>query len=138
MKLTEHFTLEEFERSETARKKRIDNRVPEQYIGRIRDLCDNILEPLRCHAGKPVVINSGYRCPELNKAVGGSPSSQHMKGEAADIRVESYAEGREWFDWIRHNCNFDQLIWETSANGRTHWIHVSYRKASNRRQVRQM
>lgn len=86
-----------------------------------------MLEPLRQHAGKPVIISSGYRCPTLNRLVGGAKTSQHMKGEAADIRINSLAEGREWFNWLKTHVPYDQLLWECKASKPTkvYWIHVS-------------
>ena len=150
MKLTEHFTLSEFERSATAEKYHIDNRVPSQYIPTLQQLCKEVLEPLRSFVGGPIVISSGYRCNQLNIKVGGAYASQHTVGEAADIQLPltSYTawddnrrhtdleEARRWFDWIQDHCDFDQLILETS-NGKDFWIHVSCRKnrKKNRHQV---
>ena len=85
MRITPHFTLEEFERSGTAARLHIDNRVPAELVPNIKYLCEEVLEPLREHFQEPIYVSSGYRCPELNKAVGGVKSSQHMQGEAADI-----------------------------------------------------
>ena len=85
MKLTEHFTLAEFERSATAARLHIDNRVPAELVPNIRNLCEQVLEPLREHFQEAVYVTSGYRCPQLNSAVGGVANSQHMRGEAADI-----------------------------------------------------
>ena len=123
--LSEHFKLTEFERSDVARQLQIDNRVPAELIPSLRTLCREVLEPLRQHVGKPIRINSGYRCPALNgsEQVQGQANSQHLKGEAADIHLDSVAEGREWFKWLMDNTNVDQLIWE--RKGSTCWIHVS-------------
>ena len=97
-----------------------------------------MLEPLRQHVGKPIRINSGYRCPALNgsKQVQGQANSQHLKGEAADIHLDSVAEGRDWFKWLMDNTNVDQLIWE--RKGSTCWIHVSCkpRPEENRHHVK--
>ena len=150
MKLTEHFSLAEFERSKTASAHGIDNRVPSQYIPVLQQLCQEVLEPLRAFVGKPIIISSGYRCNQLNIRVGGAYASQHTLGEAADIQLPltSYTAwddnkrhtdmetARRWFDWIELHCDFDQLIMET-ANGKDFWIHVSCRKnrRKNRHQV---
>jgi hypothetical protein len=150
MKLTEHFTLHEFERSATAEKYHIDNHVPSQYIPVLQQLCQEVLEPLRRFVGQPIVISSGYRCSQLNIKVGGAYASQHTLGEAADIRLPltSYTAwddnrrhtdmevARRWFDFIERNTDFDQLILETS-NGKDFWIHVSCRRnrKKNRHQV---
>ena len=121
MQITEHFTVEEFERSSTADRLGIDNRMPAALLP---NLCEVVLEPLRAYAGKPIVISSGYRCPALNRAVGGASQSQHLRGEAADLHLPSIAEGRAWFRWLMDNTTFDQLIWEHNRQG-TYWIHVS-------------
>ncbi|MDY4846411.1 MAG: D-Ala-D-Ala carboxypeptidase family metallohydrolase [Parabacteroides sp.] len=103
----------------------------------IRSLCETILEPLRQHAGIPIQLNSGYRCPALNRAVGGSSQSHPLKGEAADIRVPDPQTGEAWFRWMRDHLPFDQLIKERSSRtSPSFWIHVSHRRrGSNRRQV---
>ena len=145
MKLTQHFSLAEFVRSATAQKLGIDNSLDtsakaEQTIVRnLKALSENILEPLRNYACQPIVISSGYRCPALNKAVGGSKMSQHLTGEACDIHIPSISQGRLWLEWIMDNTSFDQLIWERNKGG-THWIHVSYKAdpTKNRHQVLRM
>ena len=136
MRLTEHFSIEEFERSATATKLGIDNRVPQDLIPNIKNLCQQVLEPLRRHAGTPIPISSGYRCPRLNAAVGGATNSQHLSGQAADLRIPSIAIAREWMRWIMDNTTFDQLILEHNKSG-SHWIHVSCKPdvERNRHQV---
>lgn len=136
MQITEHFTVEEFARSSTADRLGIANRVPAALLPNLRTLCEVVLEPLRAYAGKPIVISSGYRCPALNRAVGGASQSQHLRGEAADLHLPSIAEGRAWFSWLIDNTTFDQLIWEHDGRG-THWIHVSCKAdpRQNRNQV---
>lgn len=135
--LTQHFRLSEFSRSQTADSHGIDNSVPEELIPSLRNLCEQVLEPLREHFNKPVVISSGYRCPKLNRLVGGVSNSQHQKGEAADIHIPSSTEGHDWFLWIEENTCFDQLIWERKGN--TRWIHVSCKRdlRKNRQSVLQ-
>lgn len=150
MKLTSHFSLHEFERSATAEKYGIDNRVPSKFVPVLQQLCQEVLEPLRSFVSQPIIISSGYRCNQLNIKVGGAYASQHTLGEAADIQLPltSYTawddnrrhtdieEARRWFDWLERNTDFDQLILET-ANGKDYWIHVSCRKnrKKNRHQV---
>ena len=150
MKLTSHFSLHEFERSATAEKYGIDNRVPSKFVPTLQQLCKEVLEPLRAYVGKPIIISSGYRCNQLNVKVGGAYSSQHMLGEAADIKLPltSYTfwtdnkqhtdveTAHKWIDWLERNVNFDQIILETS-NGRDYWLHISCRKnlRANRHQV---
>ena len=135
MKLSENFTLEELIRSNTAERMGIDN-VPkdEKVVENLRSLCLEVLQPLRDYVGAPVHINSGYRCPELNMAVGGVKNSQHCRGEAADIRIVSPKQGREWAAWIEDNCRFDQMLLERNKNGAV-WLHVSCKRdASKNRQ----
>lgn len=144
MQLSEHFSLEEFTRSSTATARGIDNSLndsnPEhsRIIVNLRNLCREVLEPLRRHLDHPVIISSGYRCPKLNKAVGGVRNSQHMTGEAADIHIPNLTEGREWMAWIIDNLGFDQCIMEHRKNkdgSATHWIHVSFSSTHNRQCV---
>ena len=135
MKLSENFTLEELIRSNTAERMGIDN-VPkdEKVVENLRSLCLEVLQPLRDYVGAPVHINSGYRCPELNMVVGGVKNSQHCRGEAADIRIVSPKQGREWAAWIEDNCRFDQMLLERNKNGAV-WLHVSCKRdASKNRQ----
>ena len=141
MRLTPHFTLQEFERSATAARLHINNPVPAELVPNIKNLCEQVLEPLREHFGEPIYISSGYRCPQLNRAVGGVPNSQHMRGEAADIvclspdstSPEARRKMREWAEWIMDNCPFDQLLRERSGN--SFWIHVSLKRVGHNRQV---
>ena len=131
MKLSEYFELSEFEHSDTARAKGIVNRVPAELVPNVVRLHDNVLYPLRKLVGHPVRITSGYRCADLNKAVGGAANSQHSTGEAADIEVAGQSN-MAVFNWIRKNCEFDQLILE-SVHG-VQWVHVSFRFGGNRGQ----
>ena len=137
MKLTEHFTLEEFTKSPTAKEKGIANIPAPLQITNMIALCKNVLEPLRNWHGGPIIIGSGYRCKSLNKAVGGVSNSQHMTGEAADIHIPDNDLGMKWFEWIRTHCKYDQLIIERNTKNSTrYWIHVSFRKdGKNRMQV---
>lgn len=126
-----YFTIAELIKSETADKKAIDNRLPKELLPNAQALVDNVLDPLRKAYGKPITVTSGYRCPALNKAVGGAKSSQHMLGEAADITVGSKEENEKLFDYIKDNLEFDQLINESDFS----WVHVSYREGRLRKQV---
>ena len=140
MLITPHFRISEFVRSETATRLGIDNSINDpEVIANIKNLCEHVLEPLRAFAGCPIIINSGYRCPRLNAAVGGSRRSQHMKGEACDIRIADSATGDRWYSWMKENLPYDQLIKErTHKSSGTVWIHVSLRRdeAKNRRQAK--
>lgn len=137
MQLSQYFKLEEFEYSDTAKAKGINNSIPKDLIPNVVRLHDNVLYPLRKLVGCPVRITSGYRCDELNKAVNGAvdkngkPTSQHCTGQAADIDVVNQSN-MAVFNWIRKNCEFDQLILE-NVNG-VEWVHVSYNFGKNRKQ----
>ena len=140
MRLTRNFTYEELRRSDVAERRGINNspRTKEEekrVIENLKALCMEVLQPLRDFLGKPVVISSGYRCAELNKAVGGVRNSQHMKGEAADIHVENTEHLLKIMHFIMDETDFDQVIWERNRAG-TQWVHVSYkREGVNRHQV---
>ena len=132
MRLSKNFTYEEFIRSSTAERMGIDNRPKtkeeeKKVIENLRNLCLEVLQPLRDYVGAPVHINSGYRCKALNLAVGGVKNSQHSRGEAADIRIASPKQGREWAAWIEDNCRFDQMLLERNKNGGV-WLHVSCKR----------
>ena len=132
MRLSKNFTYEEFIRSSTAERMGIDNRPKtkeeeKKVIENLRNLCLEVLQPLRDYVGAPVHINSGYRCKALNLAVGGVKNSQHSRGEAADIRIVSPKQGREWAAWIEDNCRFDQMLLERNKNGGV-WLHVSCKR----------
>ena len=140
MRLTRNFTYEELCNSNVAERMGINNspRTKEEekrVIENLKALCMEVLQPLRDFLGKPVVISSGYRCAELNKAVGGVRNSQHMKGEAADIHVENTEHLLKIMHFIMNETDFDQVIWERNRAG-TQWVHVSYkREGVNRHQV---
>ena len=128
-----YFTIAEMTRSDTADRLGIDNRLPKDLLPNVRRLIAEVLDPLREWYGKPVYINSGYRCEALNKAVGGSATSDHMKGRAADITGGSPSENKKLFNLVQSlNLPFDQLIDEKNFS----WVHVSYRsEKENRKQV---
>ena len=126
-----HFSISELCRSEKGELRGIKNEPTEEVVRNLTALVDNVLDPLREWYGKPIMVNSGYRCPELNRAVGGVPDSQHLSGEAADIDVNDTRENRRLFSWIEENCEFDQLLWENGGA----WIHVSYKRSGNNRQM---
>lgn len=128
MKLSKNFELREFTRSETASRLGIVNEPGVEQIENITALVTDVLQPLREMYNAPLMINSGYRCPELNKAVGGVETSQHIKGEAADVNV---ADPRRLFDMARKSkLHFDQIILYSS------FVHISHKKyGTNRRNV---
>lgn len=117
-----YFTIKELTKSSTAKAKGIDNTPTPEVERNLTALVDNILDGVREIYGKPITVNSGYRCPELNKAVGGSATSDHVKGFAADITAGSKEENERIFNIIKHNFHFSQLIDEKNFS----WVHVSY------------
>lgn len=127
--MAEFFTKSELTRSDTARIRGIDNTPTPEASAALDALMWNVLDPIRRMWGKPIIVNSGYRCPKLNAAIGGSATSQHMKGEAADITVGNPTKNKELFDMIAQSAiPFDQLIDEKNYR----WIHVSYRPNGRR------
>lgn len=131
-KLSENFTVEELTHSDTAVRLGIDNTPDLDTLENLQFLVDNVLQPLRDMYGRPITVNSGYRCPKLNKAVGGSKTSQHMVGQAADITGGSKAENKRLFNLVLDNdLIFDQLIDEKNYS----WIHISYNRDRNRQQI---
>nr|UVY17005.1 MAG: Peptidase M15 [Bacteriophage sp.] len=126
-----YFTLKELTRSATAEAKGIDNTPTPEVEKNLTLLVENVLDPLRNLFGKPITVNSGYRCPELNKAVGGSKTSDHVKGFAADITGGSKEENERLFYLIKYNFNFKQLIDEKNFS----WVHVSYDPSNLKNQI---
>ena len=129
----EYFTIKEMTKSSTAIRNKIDNTPSKEEEKNIIDLVENILDPLRKEYGKPIIINSGFRNKQLNKLIGGSKTSQHLTGQAADIQtiVDTKEENKKLFDLIQKlNLPLDQLIDEYDFN----WVHVSY-SPRNRRQI---
>ena len=124
--ITMHFTIEELYASATAKAKGINNKPNVQQTINLVYLTAYVLEPLRVAMNEPIKIGSGFRCQALNKAVGGVYNSQHLKGQAADLCIDGdMKKGKKWFDYIRKNLPFDQLIWEHNSKG-SYWVHVSY------------
>ena len=129
-----YFTMGEMMRSDTAARKGINNKCTKEDAERLKKLIENVLDPLREAYGKPIVVTSGYRCPALNKAVGGSKTSDHMIGCAADMHgtPNTKAENKRLFELVKSlDLPFDQLIDEKGFS----WVHVSHREGNNRKQV---
>ena len=135
MQLSKHFTLEEFEKSQTATRKNIINKAGSGEIKNLGDLCYEVLEPVRAKFDKPVTITSGYRSPELSEAIGSKATSQHCSGEAVDFEIAGVSNLQVAL-WLTNNVNFDQCILEFwTGEASSGWIHVSYKDGSNRKQV---
>jgi len=134
MRLSENFSLQEFTKSQTATRKGLDNTPGEEHLANAAALFRNVVQKVRDHFGV-TVINSGYRGPALNTAVGGSSNSQHCKGEAVDIECPG-TSNYDVAKWIENNLDFDQLILEFITLGipDSGWVHVSYKSEGNRKQ----
>ena len=128
----EYFSIEELCKSDTATARGIDNTPNEEVKANLEALIENVLDPLREAYGRPIYINSGYRCPELNKAVGGVSNSEHLTGCAADIDTNDKEENRKLFELAQElNLPFRQLIDEANLS----WVHISYNANDIKRQV---
>jgi len=139
MKLSEHLDLSEVTRSDMAKRRGISNMPTPEHIENFKILAENIFEPIRKHFGVPIIISSGYRSKELNKAIGGATSSQHLLGQALDLDMDGTKNGvtnKMVFEYIKANLNFDQLIWEFGTKDAPDWVHVSYNtKGKQRKQI---
>lgn len=136
-KISEHITLAEAIKSPTATRLKIANEPNKEQLEAMEYVAEQIFERVRTHFGKPIAITSFYRSSQLNKAVGGSTTSQHCKGEAMDIDADIFGglTNKQIFDYIKDNLDFDQLIWEFGNNSNPDWVHVSLTKSLNKRQV---
>ena len=139
-----YFTLDELIHSDTADRLGIDNSPTSDAISNLDNLVTNVLDRLRSEWGRPIIVTSGYRCKELNAAVGGTRNSQHLKGQAADIVSDDFEAFRRFVRrWCKDNNvpsdftsggnDFDQCIFE--HGGGKEWIHISYVEGRNRRQM---
>jgi len=126
--ISKHISYKEATFSNTAKARKIDNTPDADTLVRMKLVSEKCFEPLREWYGKPIKINSFYRSPKLNIAVGGSKTSQHVKGEAIDLTAGSVEENRKLYKWICDNLEFDQAIWEYGGR----WIHISYKINGNR------
>ena len=136
MKVSAHFALAEFTRSESAKRHGVSNEPTPEHLQNLITLCEKVLEPIRMKFG-PINISSGYRSKTLNHYIGGSLNSQHCEAKAADIDMDGMggASNTEIFNYIKDSLDFDQLIWEFGDNNKPDWVHVSYNGAKNRKQV---
>ena len=125
--ISKHISDREGVYSTTATRRGIDNTPNEEHLENMKLLAEKIFEPLRKWVGGPIRINSFYRGPELNKAIGGSSKSQHCKGQAMDIDdTGCHKTNAEMYAWIKDNVDFDQMIWEFGDDENPNWVHVSY------------
>jgi len=131
MKLSKNFEISEFTKSDIADYLGIKLVATPEQVKCLIDLCENVLQPAREYIGN-ISINSGIRNDALNKAIGGAKGSQHLKGQAADIRCN---DNKKLFLWIKDNLTFDQVIYEMGNDTQPNWIHVSYNANHNRKEV---
>jgi len=125
--ISKHISDREGVYSTTATRRGIDNTPDKEHLDNMKLLAEKIFEPLRKWVGGPIRINSFYRGPELNKAIGGSSKSQHCKGQAMDIDDNGcHKTNAEMYAWIKDNVEFDQMIWEFGDDDNPNWVHVSY------------
>ena len=125
--ISKHISYKEGTNSVTAIRRGIDNTPNDKQLDNMVLLAEKVFEPLRVWVGGPIKINSFFRCPQLNKAIGGSPKSQHCHGQAIDID-DTYGKvaNSEMYNYIKNNLDFDQMIWEFGDDDNPAWVHVSY------------
>ena len=125
--ISKHISYGEGVYSTTATRRGIDNTPDDEQLENMELIAENIFEPLRQYVGGPIKINSFFRCPELNTAIGGSGKSQHCKGQAIDIDDGfGRATNAYMYHWIKDNLQFDQMIWEFGDDDNPNWVHISY------------
>jgi zinc D-Ala-D-Ala carboxypeptidase len=136
-KLSNNFSIREFTKSQTAKRKNIDNSIQDEKIFQsLIKLCQNIVQPIREHYKIPFSPNSGYRCPALNKAIGGSATSQHCLGQAVDIEIPT-VDNMNLFNFVKENLDYDQIILEyyDGVNPSSGWVHISYVSSEDNRKI---
>ena len=125
--ISKHISQKEGTYSNTATRRGIDNTPNTEQMVNMKRIAENIFEPLRQWVGGPIKINSFFRCPELNKAIGGSSKSQHCKGQAIDIDdTFGVVSNADMYYWVKNHLNFDQMIWEFGDDDNPNWVHISY------------
>jgi hypothetical protein len=138
MKLSKYVSLAEVTRSDTAKRKGIDNSPTAEHLENLKVISEEVFDKVRDYFGVPIFISSGYRSAALNKAIGGSSTSDHNLGKALDLDQDGHGNGvtnMDVFNYIKNNLEFDQLIYEFGTDKNPDWVHVGYRKGANRKQV---
>ena len=132
--ISKHISYKEGVYSTTAMRREIDNTPNDEQLSNMELIASEVFEPLREWVNGPIKINSFFRCPELNKAIGGSSKSQHCQGQAIDLDdTFGRATNAEMYHWIKDNLDFDQMIWEFGDDDNPNWVHVSYVSGSENR-----
>ena len=125
--ISKHISYKEGIHSITAIRKGIDNEPNEEQLANMKLVAEKVFEPLRIFINGPIKVNSFFRSPDLNKAIGGSTKSQHCKGQAIDIDdTFGHKTNAEMYHYIKDNLDFDQMIWEFGNNDNPDWVHISY------------
>ena len=125
--ISKHISYKEGVYSNTAIRRGINNTPNDEQLDNMELIAENIFEPLRSYVGGPIKINSFFRSPELNTAIGGSNKSQHCKGQAMDVDdTFGVVANSEMYHWIKENLDFDQMIWEFGNDDNPDWVHISY------------
>ena len=125
--ISKHISYKEGVNSNTATRRGINITPIEEQLNNMETVAEEIFEPLRAYVNGPIKINSFFRCPELNKAIGGSSKSQHCKGQAIDIDdTFGYMTNAEMYYFIKEHLDFDQIIWEFGSDDNPDWVHISY------------
>jgi len=125
--ISKHISYKEATYSRTATRLDIENKPNDEQLKNMKLIAEEVFEPLRMWVGGPIKINSFFRSPKLNKAIGGSSKSQHCHGQAIDLDdTFGRATNAEMFDFIKEHLNFDQMIWEFGDDDNPDWVHVSY------------
>ena len=132
--ISKHISDKEGVYSRTATRLNIDNKATAEHRENMITIAEEVFEPLRLFVGGPIKINSFYRSPGLNKAIGGSSKSQHCKGQALDIDdTFGHATNAQMYNFIKSELDFDQMIWEFGDDNNPNWVHVSYVSAQENR-----
>ena len=125
--ISKHISYKEATYSRTATRLNIENKPNKEQLKNMKLIAEEVFEPLRMYVGGPIKINSFFRAPKLNKAIGGSTKSQHCHGQAIDLDdTFGRATNAEMFEFIKQNLDFDQIIWEFGSDDNPDWVHVSY------------
>jgi len=138
MKLSNYVSLYEVTKSDTAARRGISNEPTPEHLENLKTICTEVFDKIREHFGVPIYISSGYRSAALNKAIGGSSTSDHNLGRALDLDQDFRSNGitnMDVFKFIKDNLEFDQLIYEFGNSKNPDWVHVGYRKGANRKQI---
>lgn len=137
MKLSNNLSLSEVLVSQTAKRLGLSNEPTKEHLENLEVTASKIFQPVRDYFKVPIYVSSGYRSKELNKAIGGAKTSQHMKGEALDLDADVYGviTNSDIFNYIKDNLEFDQLIWEFGDDKNPNWVHVSFSEGKNRMKV---